>query len=81
MEEQSQLAERTLDQVADAVICTDHSGAIIRWNDALPISSCIESVSAMIEAYDHYFGEGTGEAFFYLDLLPDAVIKAAVKPE
>ena len=28
------------------------------------ISSCIEPVSAMIEAYDHYFGEGTGEAFF-----------------
>jgi hypothetical protein len=45
------------------------------------ISSCIEPVRAMIEAYDHYFGEGTGEAFFYFDLLPDAVIKAAVKPE
>jgi PAS domain S-box-containing protein len=28
------LAERILDQVADAVICTDHSGAIIRWNAA-----------------------------------------------
>ena len=34
MEEQSKLAERILDQVADAVICTDHSGAIIRWNPA-----------------------------------------------
>jgi PAS domain S-box-containing protein len=34
MEEQSRLAERSLDQVADAVICTDHSGAIIRWNPA-----------------------------------------------
>jgi PAS domain S-box-containing protein len=34
MEEQSRLAERILDQVADAVICTDHSGAIIRWNPA-----------------------------------------------
>ena len=32
----------------------------------------------MIDAYDHYFGEGTGEAFFYLDLLPDAVIESAV---
>jgi PAS domain S-box-containing protein len=34
MEEQSHLAERILDQVADAVICTNHSGAIIRWNHA-----------------------------------------------
>jgi PAS domain S-box-containing protein len=34
MEEQSKLAERILDHVADAVICTDRSGAIIRWNHA-----------------------------------------------
>ena len=34
MEEQSKLAERILDQVADALICTNHSGAIIRWNPA-----------------------------------------------
>ena len=34
MEEQSKLAERILDQVADAVICVNHSGAIIRWNPA-----------------------------------------------
>jgi len=34
MEDQSRLAERILDQVADAVICTDRSGAIIRWNHA-----------------------------------------------
>jgi PAS domain S-box-containing protein len=34
MEDQSKLAERILDQVADAVICADHSGAIIRWNHA-----------------------------------------------
>jgi len=34
MEEQSKLAERILDQVADAVISTDRSGAIIRWNYA-----------------------------------------------
>ena len=31
---ESELAERILDQVADAVICTNHSGAIIRWNPA-----------------------------------------------
>ena len=34
MEEKSTLAERILDQVADAVIYADHSGAIMRWNHA-----------------------------------------------
>src|SRR5215475_6807746 len=34
MEEQSGLAERILEHVADAVICTNRSGAIIRWNHA-----------------------------------------------
>src|SRR6476619_413472 len=34
MEEQSKLAERILNQVADAVICVDPSGVIIRWNHA-----------------------------------------------
>ena len=34
MEEQFRLAERILDQVADAVICANHSGTIIRWNQA-----------------------------------------------
>ena len=34
MEEQSKLAERILDQAADAVICADRSGTIIRWNHA-----------------------------------------------
>ena len=34
MEEHPKLAERILDQAADAVICTDRSGTIIRWNRA-----------------------------------------------
>jgi PAS domain S-box-containing protein len=34
MEEPSRLAERILDQVADALICADRSGTIIRWNHA-----------------------------------------------
>jgi hypothetical protein len=44
------------------------------------ISSCVEPVRAMIDAYDQYFGDGTGEAFFmgpYLDVLPNVVIKSA----
>lgn len=34
MDERSQLADRILDQTADAVIYADRSGAIIRWNPA-----------------------------------------------
>jgi len=42
--------------------------------DSMP--SCVAQVRAMIDAYDRYFGEGSGEAFFmgpYLDVLPKAV--------
>jgi hypothetical protein len=42
--------------------------------------SCITPVRAMIDAYDRYFGDGSGEAFFmgpYLDVLPRAVTDAA----
>ena len=34
METQPNLAEHVLDQVADALICANHSGQIIRWNHA-----------------------------------------------
>jgi hypothetical protein len=39
--------------------------------DSMP--SCLTPVRAMIDAYDRYYGAGSGEAFFmgpYLDLLP-----------
>src|SRR5262245_22121496 len=39
-------------------------------------ATCMPYVRAMIAAYDRYFGEGAGEAFFmgpYLDVLPTAV--------
>jgi hypothetical protein len=42
------------------------------------VSGCTAHVRAMIEAYDRYFGDGEGEAFFmgpYLDVLPAAVTK------
>jgi hypothetical protein len=38
--------------------------------------ACVTPVRAMIDAYDRYFGDGTGEAFFigpYLDVLPTVV--------
>jgi PAS domain S-box-containing protein len=34
MQKKSKLAERILDQIADAVICVNHSGTIVRWNQA-----------------------------------------------
>lgn len=41
--------------------------------------TCVSPVRAMIDAYDRYYGEGSGEAFFmgpYLDVLPQAVLDA-----
>jgi hypothetical protein len=41
---------------------------------------CATPVRAMINAYDHYYGVGSGEAFFmgpYLDVLPRAVSEGA----
>jgi hypothetical protein len=46
--------------------------------DSMP--TCLTPVRAMIDAYDRYYGEGTGEAFFmgpYLEVLPKAVTDAA----
>jgi hypothetical protein len=42
--------------------------------DSMP--TCVKPVRAMIDAYDRYYGDGSGEAFFmgpYLDVLPKAV--------
>ena len=44
--------------------------------------ACVTPVRVMIDAYDRYYGEGTGEAFFmgpYLDVLPKAVMDGAPK--
>ncbi len=48
--------------------------------DSMP--SCIAPVRAMIDAYDRYYGEGSGQAFFmgpYLDVLPKVVVEAGKK--
>ncbi|MBX9778119.1 MAG: hypothetical protein K2Y71_27365 [Xanthobacteraceae bacterium] len=45
------------------------------------VPRCVGQVRAMIDAYDRYFGDGSGEAFFmgpYLDALPAAVSTLAV---
>jgi hypothetical protein len=44
--------------------------------DSMP--ACVTPVRAMIDAYDRYYGDGSGEAFFmgpYLDVLPKAVVE------
>jgi hypothetical protein len=44
--------------------------------------SCVAPVRAMIDAYDQYYGDGSGEDFFmgpYLDALPRLVVEAAKK--
>lgn len=44
--------------------------------------SCVTPVRAMIDAYDRYYGAGTGEAFFmgpYLDVLPKVVVEEGRK--
>jgi hypothetical protein len=46
------------------------------------MSACVTPVRAMIDGYDRYYGDGTGEAFFmgpYLDLLPKAVVEGMKK--
>ena len=45
-------------------------------------TDCITSVRAMIDGYDQYYGEGSGEDFFmgpYLDALPKLIVEAAKK--
>jgi len=53
---------------------TDGLGDLIV--DSVP--KCLGPVRAMIDAYDRYFGAGTGEEFFmgpYLDVLPNAIVR------
>jgi hypothetical protein len=48
--------------------------------DSMPV--CADLMRSMIDTYDQYFGDGTGNAFFsgpYLDVLPTAVTKWVVR--
>ena len=54
------------------------AGGAAEFNDLIveSVPSCTEDLRAMIEAYDHIYGQGAGETFFsgaYLDGLPAAV--------
>jgi hypothetical protein len=65
--------------IARAVAADPRFGASARDLGDLIVDSipgCVATVRAMIDGYDRYFGDGTGEAFFmgpYLDILPSAV--------
>jgi len=69
--------------IARAVAADPRSGTGARDLGDLIVDSipgCVAPVRAMIDGYDRYFGDGTGEAFFmgpYLDVLPSAVSKWA----
>lgn len=61
-----------------------YGGDTARLGDLIVASmpACATPVRAMIDAYDRYYGEGTGEAFFmgpYLDVLPTAVLAGTKK--
>jgi hypothetical protein len=71
---------RATECVARTVAADPRSSDASRLGDLIVDSMppCRDLMRAMIDAYDSYFGAGTGEAFFsgpYLDVLPTAVGK------
>src|SRR5262249_16875563 len=62
MEAQSKLAETIVDQVADALICANRSGTIIRWNQAAAV------------LFGYSAGEALGQS---LDLIIPEHLRAA----
>ena len=52
MEEQSKLPQLILDQVAHALICINHSGAIISWNPACTVLFGFSAEEALGQSVD-----------------------------
>lgn len=80
------LVRSATDCIVHAVVTDPRYGAkpAAELGDLIVASmpSCVTPVRAMIDAYDRYYGDGTGEAFFmgpYLDVLPKAVVEAGKK--
>jgi hypothetical protein len=67
--------------VAQSVLANPRFGATaqaVEINELIveSMTPCAAAMRAMIDAYDRYFGAGTGQTFFmgpYLDILPAAV--------
>jgi hypothetical protein len=80
------LVRSATDCILHAVVADPHYSAsdTSKLGDLIVASmpSCVTSVRAMIDGYDQYYGEGSGEDFFmgpYLDALPKLVVEAAKK--
>ena len=61
---------------ADARLGTIDQPGVLGDMIVASMPSCAELMRSMIEGFDRYFGDGTGEAYFsgpYLDALPGAV--------
>jgi hypothetical protein len=74
------LVRSATDCIARAVAADPRSRTQLDLGDLIVDSmpNCLGPVRAMIDAYDRYFGDGSGEAFFmgpYLDVLPTAVAR------
>ena len=78
------LVRSATDCIVHAVITDprygNNAGAALGDLIVASMPSCLMPVRAMIDAYDRYYGDGAGEAFFmgpYLDVLPKAVVAGA----
>ena len=75
---------RATECVAHSVAADPRSGDASKLGDLIVASMpvCADLMRSMIDTYDQYFGEGTGEAFFsgpYLDVLPTAISNRLVR--
>lgn len=75
---------RATECVARAVAADPRAIDASRLGDAIvdSMGPCRDVMRSMIDTYDTYFGDGTGEAFFsgpYLEVLPKAVNKWVVE--
>ena len=80
------LVRSATDCIVHAVFADPHDSArdTSKLGDLIVASmpSCVTPVRAMIDGYDQYYGDGSGEAFFmgpYLDTLPKLIVEAAKK--
>jgi hypothetical protein len=80
------LVHSATDCIVHAVFADPHYSATdaSKLGDLIVASmpACVTPVRAMIDGYDQYYGDGSGEAFFmgpYLDALPKLIVEAAKK--
>jgi hypothetical protein len=80
------LVHSATDCLVHAVFADPHYSAsdTTKLGDLIVASmpACVMPVRAMIDGYDKYYGDGSGEAFFmgpYLDALPKLIVEAAKK--